>query len=80
MKTVHVILYLNNGNGDYSSTGKVLYSRPDSSVINVSTIVMGDVDNDGDLDFILGASGLNSAQNKLFLNDGQGDFSVSDTR
>ena len=66
-------LYLNDGNGNYNTT----------LPLPVPTTFKGqfkfaDVDGDGDLDlFFIGFDAGNNAQTKLCINDGNGNFTVS---
>lgn len=69
-------LYLNDGQGNFSAAAN-------SPIIKAAfgDISFGDVDNDGDEDvFVNGAISSNEIVAKLYLNDGQGNFSeVSNT-
>lgn len=62
----------------YSNNGSGLFTSNTSSTIDSFTnsdIAIGDIDNDGDIDFIIcGQSGSNIAT-KLYLNNGSGVFS-----
>ena len=63
------MLYQNNGDGTFSRLPDNLLSQP-QTVLGVGS-AWGDVDNDGDLDMVLG----NNQQSHLYLNDGAGNFS-----
>ncbi len=60
-------LYLNNGTAD--PWNGVTGSNITADTANTMSMVMGDVDGDGDLDFIAGNVGLN----RLYLNNGTAD-------
>ena len=62
-------LYLNDGNGVFTSGGSV---PADSSTYSYD---FGDVDGDGDLDLLGANSRSGSSGEALFLNDGAGNFS-----
>jgi len=65
----NVSVRLNNGNGTFSSGSEVsVGTRPVS-------LTLGDVDNDGDLDFVTANSNTNTVS--VRLNDGKGTFSGS---
>lgn len=66
-------LYLNDGNGNFTNA-----NQPFTTVIHCS-VGFADVDGDEDQDiFILGSSAtLSGAITQLYLNDGNGDFSLS---
>ncbi len=66
-------LYLNDGNAVFSATGISFASAIDAT----TCIALADVDADGDLDLMVGNAGGASAdkRNKLYRNDGKGDFS-----
>lgn len=59
-------LYLNDGTGTYVDVTTRLPLDNDYT----HTVELGDVDDDGDLDVVLG----NAGQNRLYLNDGVGTF------
>jgi len=65
-------LYLNDGNGVFGDgAGGTTGSDIGSDTHATSTISLGDVDGDGDLDLIVGNYGQT---NRLYLNDGHGIF------
>jgi len=66
-------LYLNDGNAVFSDAGVSFSSAVDAT----TCIALADVDADGDLDLMVGNAGGASAdkRNKLYRNDGKGDFS-----
>ncbi|OUJ73537.1 hypothetical protein BXP70_14170 [Hymenobacter crusticola] len=69
LTTSTVSVRLNNGNGIFSSYQEVLVgSRP-------LTVALGDVDNDGDLDFVTASS--NGTTVSVRLNNGSGTFTGS---
>ena len=61
------LVYFNNGTGTFVDTGQALAGGATTS------IALGDVDSDGDLDLIAG----NEGGNKIWLNDGNGTFTDS---
>lgn len=65
-------LYLNDGSAGFSSTGVDIGSESESSL----SLVLGDLDGDGDLDLIVGNDGVT---NKAYFNDGSGGFSSTGT-
>ncbi len=66
-------LYLNDGKGRFTeNTAKALPKEKDAAW----TLAVGDLDGDGDLDFIVGKWGPGKdGRNRLYLNDGKGIFS-----
>ncbi|MCX6272617.1 MAG: T9SS type A sorting domain-containing protein [Bacteroidetes bacterium] len=67
-----VQVLLNDGLGNFSNSGQSLGNTGDA----YTCIVAGDLDKDGDNDFIAGGMYLSSL---VFLNDGLGTFTVHDT-
>ncbi|MEZ5469542.1 MAG: VCBS repeat-containing protein [Lysobacterales bacterium] len=63
-------IYLNDGTGTFSDSGQRLGT--DSRTLGIA---VGDVDNDGDIDFIEGND--RNDRNAVYLNDGAGTFSDS---
>ncbi|MCP5475573.1 MAG: VCBS repeat-containing protein [Rhodanobacteraceae bacterium] len=63
-------IYLNDGTGTFSDSGQRLGT--DSRTLGIA---VGDVDNDGDIDFIEGND--RNDRNAVYLNDGTGTFSDS---
>ncbi|MEK6795130.1 MAG: VCBS repeat-containing protein [Spirochaetota bacterium] len=63
-----VKMYRNNGSGVFTETGAGTVA-----ILNNGSIVLGDIDNDGDLDLIMtGTDG--SARSKIYQNNGLGTF------
>ncbi|HMQ23382.1 MAG TPA: VCBS repeat-containing protein, partial [Planctomycetota bacterium] len=72
-------LYLNNGTGRYSdATLGRMPARSDAT----TSLALGDIDNDGDLDLVVGNGAISLGQaNRLYLNSGTASFSdVTATR
>ncbi len=63
-------LLLNDGNGGFKEE---LVSNLPGEVLHTNSIALGDVNNDGWIDIIVG-NALNNAVNQLLLNDGNGGF------
>jgi parallel beta-helix repeat protein len=61
-----VVLFLNDGAGNFSEGGQV----PPEPAQWVSDVASGDVDGDGDLDLLLGVFG----HDRLWINNGSGSF------
>lgn len=61
-------VYVNNGDGTFSTTGQALGSS------DTRSLKLGDLDGDGDLDLVTGNF---SGPNKVWINDGTGTFSDS---
>ena len=71
-------LFLNDGSGVFTA---VTTSPITASNEATFSLAWGDIDNDGDLDLIVGNVGLNlnGAANELYVNDGSGDFTAVTT-
>ena len=66
------LLYVNNGQGNFPTSGIPIGAASDAE--QTHSLAIGDVNNDGNLDVIAG----NAADvNKLYLNDGNGNFPFS---
>ncbi|HLQ38765.1 MAG TPA: FG-GAP-like repeat-containing protein, partial [Planctomycetota bacterium] len=65
------LLYLNNGTGTF--TDATASRMPVGSYIT-NSLVLGDMDGDGDLDLVVGNSSYYSGQSLLYLNNGTGTF------
>ncbi|MDJ0669100.1 MAG: FG-GAP-like repeat-containing protein [Desulfobacterales bacterium] len=63
-------LWLNDGRGEFSDSGQDLGSGQSSN-----SVALGDVDDDGDLDAWVANGFFGGEANRLWLNDGRGNFS-----
>jgi subtilisin-like proprotein convertase family protein len=71
------LLYLNDGNGNFFDSATTSWG---SSGSNTYSIAVGDLDGDDDLDIVQGKIailGSSENQNRLWLNDGLGNFSFN---
>jgi hypothetical protein len=66
-------LYLNDGKGIFTDSGQSL--SPSSDINETHSVGFGDIEHDGDLDLLLADWNLGI---KLFLNDGHGNYNISD--
>ncbi|MBL8898727.1 MAG: VCBS repeat-containing protein [Planctomycetes bacterium] len=64
-------LYLNNGTGTFTDATASLMPV---GLYGTTSLVLGDVDRDGDLDLVVGNSGASGGQSRLYLNSGAGTF------
>lgn len=62
-------LYINDGNGNFTDMSSTLLP----SALSGGSVVMGDIDRDGDVDIIIGTQNT-SMRLQVFLNDGKGKF------
>lgn len=71
-----VMLYINDGNGIFSDgSSKVNYvSSSNGGDLIIGNLELGDIDDDGDTDFIVIQGG---GENGIYLNDGSGNFSIA---
>jgi len=67
-------VWLNDGNGNFSDSNQELGGNAGSAVV-----CLGDLDSDGDIDAFIGNGGQGGANgpNKVWLNDGNGNFTDS---
>ena len=73
-----VMLYLNNGSGTFTdASNKVNYVSPSngSSGLIIANLEIADLDDDGDVDFLLSQGGTDNA---VYLNDGNANFTIVD--
>ncbi|NJO13486.1 MAG: VCBS repeat-containing protein [Gammaproteobacteria bacterium] len=72
----HALLYRNEGNWTFTVTSGQAFAAAGYPVISAAP---GDIDNDGDLDLFLGSHvyKVDPRPDWLFVNDGQGTFSLS---
>ncbi|MGD1699911.1 FG-GAP-like repeat-containing protein [Dapis sp. BLCC M229] len=64
-------VWLNDGSGTFTDSGQTL-GNDDSAAVN-----LGDLDGDGDLDAFVATSGYYGGPNKVWFNDGSGNFTDS---
>jgi len=65
-------LHLNDGFGNFTEATGAL-PPPIGPFVSTSSLALGDVDGDGDLDCMIGTS-YSAVSNRLYLNDGTGTF------
>ncbi|MCG3182215.1 MAG: hypothetical protein ICCCNLDF_00276 [Planctomycetes bacterium] len=63
------VIYLNDGSGNFANT--VNFGTGNDYSIDVDT---GDLDNDGDVDFVVTNGGVSDLPNDIYINDGSGNF------
>ncbi len=62
-------IYKNDGTGGFTEI------NPDSlQTIRLGSVVLGDIDNDGDLDLVLAGSSSGVTYSEIYENDGTGSF------
>jgi|GEM_PF-852056 len=71
-------LYLNDGIGNFSDAT----SQIPAASFATTAVALGDLDGDGDCDALIGEAGYGhlGPQNRLYLNNGMGDFSDTTSR
>lgn len=69
----HTVIYRNDGNWTFVRAAGNAF---ESAAFPATAAALGDVDNDGDLDLVLGLHeiGKSTKRDRLFLNDGRGRF------
>lgn len=67
-------IWRNDGSGNFTDTNQMLVDGTDDYT---TSIAMGDIDGDGDIDFVEGTADLNGSNNKVWFNGG--DNSGSNT-
>ncbi len=73
------VLWINDGRGTFTDATDGRMPMDDDAT---TALALGDVDGDGDLDLVVGNLLLNgvSGQNRLYLNDGSGNFTDATAR
>ncbi|MDA7860113.1 VCBS repeat-containing protein [Akkermansiaceae bacterium] len=66
-----IVIYRNNGNGSFMELNNRF---PGSSAALVSNVVGSDLDNDGDIDVVVGSSGFSSGGVRVYRNNGNLSF------
>ena len=66
-----IVIYRNNGNGSFTEINNRF---PGSSAALVSNVVGSDLDNDGDIDVVVGSSGFSSGGVRVYRNNGNLSF------
>ncbi|MDX2070964.1 MAG: FG-GAP-like repeat-containing protein [Haliscomenobacter sp.] len=72
------ILWLNNGDGTFTPDHEFMYNGNVEYRFGSNRVNFGDLDADGDLDAISFGSSFTNHLFKVFLNDGHGNFAVTD--
>ncbi|MBI3187878.1 MAG: VCBS repeat-containing protein [Gammaproteobacteria bacterium] len=65
-------VWVNNGSGTFADSGQILGTNFLGDAISSNSLVLGDVDADGDLDLVQDNS--NTEPNRVWINDGRGRF------